>query len=170
MTEAGIFASDARLELIEGEILQMPPVGDRQTSVAMTLNRLLVRRTGDRALVYVSGPVALSDRSVPQPDFALLKTRGDHYMRALPRAADMLLGIEVADTKLAFDLQTKVPLYAHASIPEAWVVDVSGRVIHVFLDPDERGYQRRFLVKGEQTVRCAALPQVEVAPIDLFPK
>ena len=95
MAEAGVFAPDARLELIEGEIVEMAPIGSRHAGAVKTLNRLLVQRAGDRAVVSVQDPVVVADRSVPQPDLALLNPRDDDYSSAHPTAADVLLAIEV---------------------------------------------------------------------------
>src|SRR6266487_355884 len=124
MGDAGVFAPDARLELIEGEIVEMAPIGSRHAGAVKALNRLFSRLVGDQAVVSVQDPVIIGDRSVPQPDLALLKPRADSYSGAHPTAADVLLMVEVADTTLPFDMDTKVPLYARSGIAEVWVVDL----------------------------------------------
>jgi Uma2 family endonuclease len=156
MGEAGVFAPEARLELIEGEIVEMAPIGSPHAGAVKALNRLFVQRAGDRAVVSVQDPVILSDRSVPQPDLALLKPRADGYSDSHPRAAEVLLAVEVADTTLAFDLGTKVPLYARCGIPELWVVDVNERVIRVYRDPSVSGYRTSFTAAGDGRVAAAA--------------
>ena len=106
----------------------------------------------------MQNPAIVSDRSVPQPDLTLLEPRADSYSAAHPTAADILLAIEVADTTLAFDLGTKVPLYAIAGVREVWVVDVNEQAIRVFRDPSAAGYKTSFTVAGEDSVTSLALP------------
>lgn len=169
MGEAGVFGPEARLELIEGEIVEMTPIGSRHAGTVNTLNRLLVRLAGDRAVVSVQNPAIVSARSVPQPDLALLAPRDDSYSAAHPTAANVLLAIEVADTTLAFDIETKVPLYARAGIPEVWVVDVNEQAIRVYRDPSASGYKTSFTVAGEGSVASLVLPDVRIVVSDLFP-
>jgi len=170
MAEAGVFAPEARLELIEGEIVEMAPIGSRHAGAVKTLIRLLVQRAGDRAIVSAQDPVVVSDDSVPQPDLALLKPRNDDYSGAHPRAADVLLAIEVADTTIAFDIGTKLPLYARCGIPEVWIVDLNERTIRVYREPSARGYQTSFTVTQGESVQSVALPQVNIAGRELFSK
>jgi len=170
MGEAGVFAPEARLELIEGEIVEMAPIGSPHAGMVAILTRLLVNSAGDRALVWVQNPVALGDRSVPQPDLALLRPRADSYTRSHPTAPDVLLVLEVADTTLEFDLGTKVPIYAKAGIIESWVIDLHDRTVRVFRDPSASGYRTSFTVARAQTVGASALPAVELAVGSLFPE
>jgi Uma2 family endonuclease len=169
MGEAGVFAPEARLELIEGEIIEMAPIGSPHAGTVMILNRLLGRAAGDSAIVLVQSPLILGDRSVPQPDLALLRPRVDSYTRSHPSAADVLLVIEVADTTLAFDVETKIPLYARAGVVEAWVVDLQERALRVFRDPGASGYRTRFAASGDEKVAATLLPQVAVTASALFP-
>jgi len=170
MGDAGVFAPDARLELIEGEIVEMAPIGSRHAGAVKILNRLFSRLVGDRAIVSVQDPLIVGDRSVPQPDLALLKPRADSYSGAHPTPSDVLLVVEVADTTLTFDIGTKVPLYARHGIPEIWVVDLQERALRVFRDPSANGYRKSFTAAGEESVAAAALPEVVVALSELFPK
>jgi Uma2 family endonuclease len=170
MGEAGVFAPDVRLELIEGEIVEMAPIGSRHAAAVTILNRLFNRQVGERALVSVQNPILAGDRSVPQPDIALLKPRADSYSGAHPSAADVLLVVEVADTSLAFDLGTKLPLYAGAGILEAWMVDLRESAVRVFRDPSASGYLTSFTLSGDERVAVAALPGVAIALSALFPK
>ena len=124
MAEVGILAPDARVELIEGDIIDMAPPGDLHSAIVMFLTRALVRAVGDRALVLAQDPLRLSDFSEPQPDFALLRPREDEYRGHRARAEDALLVVEVASSSLPFDLKTKVPLYARHQIGECWLVDL----------------------------------------------
>ena len=169
MGEAGVFGPEARLELIDGEIVEMTPIESRHAGTVNTLNRLLVRLAGDCGVVSVQNPAIVSDRSVPQPDLTLLEPRADSYSAAHPTAADILLAIEVADTTLAFDLGRKVPLYAIAGVREVWVVDVNEQAIRVFRDPSAAGYKTSFTVAGKDSVTSLALPDVCMVVSDLFP-
>ena len=169
MHEAGVFAPDARLELIEGEIIEMPPIGAPHFSRVNKLTRLFVERTGDRAIVSVQNALVIAESSVPQPDVTLLRPRRDEYAGSLPTAADVFLVVEVADSTLAFDLRRKTPLYARCGIAEAWVVDVNARAVHVFREPAETGYRAAFVARPGERLACAALPQAALEVAELFP-
>jgi Uma2 family endonuclease len=170
MGEAGVFGPEARLELIEGEILEMTPIGSPHAGAVKILNRLLGRLAGDRAIVSVQDPLIVSDRTVPQPDVALLQPRSDSYSSAHPTTADVLLAIEVADTTLTFDIKRKVPLYAAAGVREVWVVDVNEQAVRVYRDPSAVGYKTSFTVNGGDQVASRVLPEVQFAVSELFPR
>ena len=163
-----VFAPDARLELIEGEIIEMAPIDPPHAGHVNKLTRLFVERTGSRAVVSVQNPVIVSERSVPQPDFVILKPRTDHYSRSHPRVSDVYLVVEVSDTTVRFDLRTKLPLYARCGVAEAWVVDVNERVIHVFRDPAAAGYRTHLVLKAGEKAACAALPEAAIGVSELF--
>ncbi len=132
MGEAGVFTKDARLELIEGEIIEMSPIGSRHAACVKFLSRFLNRTVGDIALVSTQDPIRLNDFSEPEPDLALLRLRDDFYREAHPTPADVLLIIEVADTTLAYDRQVKMPLYAKAGVAETWIVNLLEEQIEVY--------------------------------------
>lgn len=162
MGEAGIFSEDDRMELIDGEVVEMTPIGSRHAAVVMRLNRLLQGAIGDRALVNPQNPVELTEYSEPQPDLSLLVPRADFYAGGHPRPQDTLLVVEVADSTLAYDLGVKLPLYAAAGVPEAWVVDIAARALHVHAGPASGRYQDvRRLVPGD-IATPRALPGVLV--------
>jgi Uma2 family endonuclease len=127
MAEVGILTADSRVELIDGEIIDMPPPGSSHAATVHYLTEVLVRSVGDSASVLIQNPVRLSEYSEPQPDLALLRRRGDFYREHHPRPDDVLLIVEVAATSLRFDRDTKVRLYAEHAIPEMWLVDLPGR-------------------------------------------
>jgi Uma2 family endonuclease len=127
MAEIGILDAEARVELIDGEIIDMAPPGISHAAAVLYLTQVLVRAVGDSALVLVQNPVRLSEHSEPQPDLALLRPRGDFYRERHPRPGDVLLVIEVAASSLRFDRETKLPLYARHGIPEVWLIDLGGR-------------------------------------------
>jgi Uma2 family endonuclease len=112
MAEAGILRPDERVELIEGEIIEMAAIGSRHAAFVKRLNRMLVRGVGARGVVSVQDPVRLSELSEPEPDLAVLEYRADCYAAAHPTPADTLLIVEVADTTLGWDRGRKAPLYA----------------------------------------------------------
>jgi Uma2 family endonuclease len=170
MGEACVFAPDARLELIAGEIVEMAPIGSPHAGMVNTLNRLFGGLAGDRALVSVQNPLIIGERSVPQPDLALLKPRADNYTSSHPTAADVLLVVEVSDATLRFDIGTKIPLYARSGIAEAWVVDLRERAVRVFREPGAGGYRTNLTAAGEESVSALLLPAVTVALRELFPK
>jgi Uma2 family endonuclease len=168
MGEAGVFAPEARLELIEGEIVEVAPIHPPHAGLVRRLSRLFFERAGARAQVSVQAPLVISHRSVPQPDLALLQPRADDYMGSHPQASDVFLVVEVADTTLGFDARVKAPLYARCGIAEAWIVDVNERVVHVFRGPHESGYRDVVIARSGQSVECVALPGIAVGVDELF--
>lgn len=142
MGEAGIFRQDARLELIEGEIYEMSPIGNAHASCVKFLNGLLNRLFGGAFIVGVQDPIRLDDFSEPQPDVSLLRWRDDYYRDAHPTPADVLLVVEVADTTVVADRRVKMPLYARAGIAEAWLVNIPEGQVEVYSDPAGGAYRR----------------------------
>ncbi|HEX8146155.1 MAG TPA: Uma2 family endonuclease [Pyrinomonadaceae bacterium] len=142
MGEAGIFRQDARLELIDGEIFEMSPIGNAHAACVKFLNRLLSRLFGGTFMVGVQDPVRLNDFSEPQPDISLLRWRDDYYREKHPTPADVLLVIEVADTTVVKDKTVKIPLYARAGIAEAWLVNIPEEQIEIYSNPSGNVYQR----------------------------
>jgi Uma2 family endonuclease len=162
MGESGILGPEERVELIEGEIIQMTPIGPPHSGTVIHLNALLVRGVGDRAMVSPQLPVRLGDLSMPQPDLALLKARSNFYTDAHPREGDVLLLIEVADSSVRYDRRVKLPLYARFGIPEYWIVNLPESCIEAYHTPDEEGYQEfRRYVAGER-ISPQALPDLVI--------
>jgi Uma2 family endonuclease len=163
MGEAGVFAEDDRVELIEGEIVAMTPIGSRHAAYVDRLNDLLTSAGGRRAIVRVQSPIRLGSHSEPQPDLVLLRRREDFYAGRHPEPADVLLVVEVADTSGELDRAIKLPLYARAGIVEAWVLDVSGPSLEVHRQPTPGGYREvQRPGRGEQ-VTVQALPGLGLA-------
>jgi Uma2 family endonuclease len=140
MAEVGILAPDARVELIDGEIIDMVPPGSPHAATVHYLTEVLVLAVDGRASVLAQNPVRLSEYSEPQPDLALLRRRDDFYREQHPRPADVLLIIEVAASSLRFDRKTKMPLYARHGIPEMWLVDLGGRRLVRHRAPQQGSY------------------------------
>ncbi len=140
MAETGILAPDARVELVEGEIVDMPPIGVSHGSSHLRLLSKLTQRLGKRALVQSQHPVRLSDFSEPQPDIAVLRFDSDYYAAAHPGPQDILWLIEVADSSLAFDRGAKLAMYARHGVAEVWIVDIRQRQLEQFSQPSGERY------------------------------
>ena len=137
MGRTGILEPDARVELIEGEVVHMPPIGSRHGSTTEFLDHLLDRAVADRARVRGQLPVRLDNRSEPVPDVAVVKSRADRYKLSHPTAADVFLIVEVSYSTLRYDIDVKVPLYARHDIPEVWVVDLKNNQLLTFRSPSD---------------------------------
>ncbi|MFN3412465.1 MAG: Uma2 family endonuclease [Thermoanaerobaculum sp.] len=145
MVASGILREDSRVELIEGEIVDMGPMGSRHAARVDRLTQVFVLLSGEKASVRVQSPVRLSTRSLPQPDLALLKYREDFYASGHPGPEDCLLVVEVADESVAYDREVKVPLYAWAGIAEVWLVVLPENLVEVYRHPSARGYRERIV-------------------------
>lgn len=166
--EVGILSEDSRVELLEGELIEMAPIGGPHMAVVNRLNRLLVLAVGDLGVVSVQNPVRLPPHSEPQPDVAILKPRAGDAASAVPGPDDVLLMIEVADTTLTFDRTTKLNLYAKAGIAECWIVNLQSRCIEVYREPTAEGYSNKVDFQIGETVSPQALPAVQLAVTEIF--
>ena len=160
--DVGIFANE-RVELIEGEIFAMSPIGELHAGGVNRANRLFNRRFGEVALIAIQNPIALGDESEPQPDVAVLRFREDFYRSGHPTAADVLLLLEVSDKTLRFDLEDKARLYARFGIPEYWVEDVNTATLIVHREPSPGGYRSVRALGREERVRPVSFPDQEIA-------
>src|SRR5262245_1730768 len=140
MAETGILAPTQRVELIEGEIVDMTPIGHRHVACVARLNHAFVRGVGDRAVVFVQSPIRLADHSEPEPEPDVARPRADCYARRAAGPRDVLLVIEVADTSEHYDRHVKVPLYARHGIPEVWLADLTAGSITAYRQPGAEGY------------------------------
>jgi len=167
MGEVGLLDPDDRVELIEGEIVEMAPIGDGHADASNRLNRLLVLAVGESGIVAVGNPVRIPPYSEPQPDFAILRPR-DGYNTRGPRPGDVLLAVEVSDTTLRRDRRVKLALYARAGIPEFWIVNVEAKELEVYRSPVGDGYAsvERQGLGGTATI--AALPGVTIPISAIF--
>ncbi|HEX6292718.1 MAG TPA: Uma2 family endonuclease [Herpetosiphonaceae bacterium] len=156
MAETGILHEDDRVELLDGEIWKMSPIGSRHIACVNRLTAQVSRQVGQLVIVSVQNPIQLTDYSEPQPDLALLRMQPDFYAQALPTPSDVLLLIEVADTSLEYDRDVKLPRYAQAGIPEVWLVDLHEGTIRVYTQPTDAGYRViQHLRSGETAVATA---------------
>lgn len=142
MIETGILTDRDRVELLQGEIISMSPVGRQHAACVDRLNELFVLALASRAIVRVQSPICLSNDSEPQPDITILQRRPDFYRESHPQAQDILALLEVSDTTVEFDRTVKVPLYAADNISEVWVVDLNAEAVHVYHGPSPTGYQQ----------------------------
>ena len=160
--EAGILPPDVRVELIEGEIVDMPPIGSRHAGTVTFLSYRLNEGIGRSALLSVQNPVVLDDFNELQPDIAVLRRRDDFYARSHPGPEDVLLLVEVAETTLPYDRDKKLPLYARAKVPEVWVVDVNRAAFHIFRDPEGDEYRDQRITIAPVTMTLAMLPDTVI--------
>jgi Uma2 family endonuclease len=169
MVEAGILGSGERVELIEGEIVQMAAIGSRHAGCVNRLNRFLVGSLGDQALVTVQNPVRLSDLSEPEPDIAVVRPRADDYAGAHPGPGDVLLLVEVADATTAFDREVKARLYARAKVPEYWLVDLPEDEIEVYREPVGGSYEDLSRQGRGDVLRPVSFPELDVPVAEVLP-
>jgi len=158
----GLLDPDARVELIEGEVIHMPPMGSRHGSTVQFLDHWLDRALADRAQVRCQLPVRLDEFSEPVPDLAVVRPRADHYKLAHPTAVDVLLIIEVSRSTLRTDINVKVPLYARHGIPETWMVDLKNGQLRTYRLPSEGRYLDTASVANPGKTSVPGLPDVTV--------
>lgn len=170
MGEAGIFGEDDRVELIDGQIYVMSPIGSEHATCVRRLTRFFIREAEPQALVSAQHPIRLDNASEPEPDLALLHPREDDYATRHPRPRDVFLLVEVAETSLSFDQEVKRPLYAEAGIPEYWIVDLEADTIHVYRDPSDDRYTAHDTYGPDDELDCSSLPTLTpIAASDILP-
>ena len=166
MVETGILKQDDPVELIEGEIVEMSPIGIGHAAFLTNLTHLFVTLVGERARVRVQGPVQIPLRSMPQPDVALLQPRS--YARVAAGAGDVLLVVEVADSSLEYDQTVKLGLYARSGIDEYWVVDANALTVHVYRSPSGGRYRQHRMVGRADSLAPLAFPGESIAVDAIF--
>ena len=169
MADAGIFGEDDRIELIDGELIDMAPIGFDHAATVNGLTHALVMACHGRAIVSVQNPVRIDRLNEPQPDFVLLRLRADNY-RAAPRGGpeDALLVVEVADSSLRFDRSVKLPLYARAGFAELWIVDLKHRVLTAYRDPVEDDYATVQTYRRGDSLALALAPEIAITLDNVF--
>ena len=166
--EAGVLGEDDRVELLEGQLVDMASIGPRHALAVDALNEFLVMAAAGQAVVRVQNPIVLDDMSEPQPDFSLLRRPWHGYPDEHPRPPDVYLVIEVADSSLDFDLGAKLELYASSGIREFWVVDLTSNRVLVHRDPNDGGYRTVTDVGMSGTLQVEALPGVTIPVVGIF--
>jgi Uma2 family endonuclease len=162
MAAAGVFSEDDRVELIEGEIVEMNPIGSRHAACVGRLTESLGRLAGQQAIVWVQNPVQISDFSEPLPDVALLKRRSDFYSQANPQPQDVLLIIEVADSSVEYDRDIKIPLYAEAAIPEVRLVNLPKETIKIYARPVGDAYREIQIIKRGESLASKSVADLTI--------
>jgi Uma2 family endonuclease len=168
MGEAGVLDEDERIELIDGELVEMAPIGDRHAGTTNDLARVLFAAAGERTVVAVGNPVRLDRYNEPQPDFALLRPRADSYRGSTPTPEDILLLVEVADSSLRYDRTVKLPLYARHGVPEVWIVDLEGGTVEVCREPAADGYAVVSRAGVGEVLEPALLPGLRIAVAEII--
>ena len=169
MVEADIFAPKERVELIDGEVLVMAPMGPEHFSGIMAYTQAFRRFPVEWFCLLVQAPLWLGEYMTPEPDLALLKFRADNYWGIRPGPADTLLVIEVAKSSLAYDREVKAHIYGRAGVPETWVLNLPEDCIERFTAPGPQGYARHEILRRGDKVRPIALPDMELAVDELLP-
>jgi Uma2 family endonuclease len=168
MGEVGILPPEARVELIDGEVIRMAPTGSGHSGSVEYLGHRLRQGVGAAAFVRTQHPIRLALRLEPEPDLSVVQPRADFYRRSHPTPADVLLIVEVADSTLTYDLETKGPRYAQAGIVEYWIVDLTGDRLLVHRDPRDGAYQSVQALTREDSVRPLAFPDLAIAVADIL--
>lgn len=168
MAQAGILTEDDRVELIEGEVIEMSPIGSRHAACVKRLNALLNRAVGQKMIVSVQDPIYIDEFSAPQPDLALLRARDDFYAGSHPTASDVLLVVEVADTSVEYDRKVKLPLYARAGIPEVWLANAPEDRIEIYAQPLNDQYQSVTIVRRRESIESQAIAGLSVNVDDIL--
>lgn len=168
MAEAGILTRDDRVELLEGEIVEMAPIGSRHAACVTRISRSFFQHVSGRATVSVQNPIRLGELSEPQPDVALLRSRPDDYAGGHPGPEDVLLVVEVGDTTAAWDRERKLPLYAAAGVREVWLVDLPAATVEIWRRPEGGAYHDVRLVRPEESLAPEVFPEASLLAGDLL--
>lgn len=166
--EANIFAQNARIELIEGEILEMPPIGFYHAGHLKRLNKLFRHLINSQIIVSVQDPLRLSNLSEPQPDFMLLRPENSDYTTRHPNAEDVLLLIEVADSSLSYDQNEKLHLYAHYQIAEYWLLNLNDNCLEVYRQPHHDLYQQKTTLRKGDNITLSQLNDITIKIGDIL--
>lgn len=163
MIELGMLKDYERAEIIEGELIQKMPIGERHSAVVEKLNEILRDELGKTVSLRNQQPIKFSDYNEPEPDLAVLQRREDFYSDAKPTSKDVLLLIEVSDATLKYDRGTKLALYAEAEIPEVWIVNLPNDIIEIHTKPSSGVYQLTKIFKRGDAVESEILPDLKLA-------
>jgi Uma2 family endonuclease len=168
MGEAGILTEDDRVELIDGEIIDTPPIGIAHTSSVNRIGNKLKEQAGKQVILSMHNPLRIGDFSLPQPDITLLRPREDFYVSAYPVPEDVILLVEVAESSVRYDREKKLPLYAAAGVRESWLVNIPARTLTIHREPSPDGYRSVTMADDLNRVAPAALPDCCIDLAGLF--
>ena len=168
MAEVGILGIEHRTELIEGEIIEMSPIGAKHAGTINRLSRVLSPRISDQAIISIQNSIRLNDSSEPQPDLAILHLRDDCYTESIPTPTEIFLLIEVSDSTLKYDREVKIPLYAKAGIPEVWIANIEEQIFEVYKSPNQDRYEQvQNYGKGE-VISMSMFANIAIAVDEVF--
>jgi Uma2 family endonuclease len=169
MSEAGIFSPDDRVELIEGEIVKMSPIGSLHAAcVDRIVNTSLVQLAGRGVIIRVQSPIVLDNYSEPQPDISLLRSKADFYAYEHPKSVDVLMVIEVADSSVEIDRSVKIPLYAQAGIPEVVIVVLPEELIEFHVEAIGGQYQKVKILQRGDYLESTTIPNFRLSVDDIL--
>lgn len=168
MAETGVLPPDARVELLDGEIIDMSPIGPFHGGVTTYLTELFAAASKGRWQTRVQNSLRLDDRSEPQPDLVLAHADPDYYRKRHPKPEDVFLLIEVSDSTLEQDQQEKLPAYGRAGIPEVWIVNLNELTVEIYREPHFEGYAAKTVLRGGAQATPAAFPDVTVDVAELL--
>ncbi|MEA5514750.1 Uma2 family endonuclease [Nodularia sp. UHCC 0506] len=169
MAEAGIFGVDERVELLEGKIIWKIAKGTAHRSAVGRTDKLLKNQLGNRAWVSIQDPIKLNERSEPEPDIAVVKVDPLDYADHHPTPSEVYLIIEVANSSLTLDCETKATAYSQAGITDYWVLDVISRQLHVFREPTQEGYKSAVILPENATISPLAFPDLQILILEMLP-
>jgi len=168
MAQTGILLPDDRVELIDGEVVAMSPIGSRHSACIDRATRALVILLMDRAIVRVQSSVRLNRYNEPEPDLVLLRPQADFYASRIPGPADIFLIIEVAESSVDYDREVKAPLYAGAGVPEYWLADLNTRQLVGYSDPADGAYRTLRHHSPGESLAPVLLPECPIAVAELL--
>lgn len=175
LTELGFFQEDDRIELIRGQIIQMAAKGTAHEVCLTRLLRELPKLLLEQALLRCQSPITLIDDSEPEPDFSIVRNREDDYLSAHPRAADVLLVIEISDSSLSYDQETKLPLYAESEISDYWILNLPENCLEAYSEPYQKptgefGYRVKRIVLAGEAIALPHFPDQQLSLTKIFPR
>ena len=168
MAETGVLRPDARVELLDGKIIDMSPIGPFHGGVTNYLNQIFTTASKSRWLMSVQNPVRLDDHSEPQPDIMLLKPASDFYRKRHPQPEDVFLLVEISDSTLETDQEDKLPAYGRAGVAEVWIVNLNELTVEVYREPNFTGYGSKTILQAGDQARPLAFPDVAVDVAELL--
>ena len=167
MADAGIIGDHERVELIDGEVVTMSPIGRRHSACVSAANQALVLAAGTTAIVQPQGPIRLDRFNEPQPDLILLRPTADFYASHHPGPDAVLLVVEIADSSLRYDREVKAPRYAAWGVPEYWLADLNANLLLRYTSPVNGAYTVSDSLRRGESIAPRLLPSC-VVPVDAF--
>lgn len=168
MAETGVLRPDARVELLDGRIIDMSPIGPYHSGIVARLGQMFYSSAKGRWTIFTQNPLHLDDHSEPEPDIMLLKPASDYYTKVHPQPADVFLLVEVADASLYYDRDEKLPAYGRADVAEVWIVNLAEQKVEVYREPNFTGYGSKTILRPGQQAIPQSFPDVVVDVAELL--